>query len=492
MIRNYLILIVIIFYAIGCAEENKNSPELEPSVIDSAIVHLKNEPKPDKLFINDLDKIKEEGILRAITIYSSTSYFLYRGKPMGFEYELLSRLAKSLNLKLEIIIAKNMNELFKMLNRGDGDIVAHGMTVTEPRKEYVAFSNYLFLTHQVLVQRKPDNWRRLKLHQIKKRLITNPIELIGDTISVRAGTSYYHRLKNLSEEIGGKIFIDTLKGSIATDEIIKMLVEKKIKYTVADNNIAMINCSYYPELDISTPISFSQRISWAVRKNSPKLLEAVNNWIDKAKHGSDYYVIYNKYFKNKKSFRVRIQSEFYSKNSGKISRYDKIIKKYSAGIGWDWRLLSSLIYQESQFNPKARSWANAKGLMQMMDGTAKDMGVKSITNPEDNIRGGTKYLKILWNWWKEIPDSLERLKFVLASYNCGYGHVVDARKLAIKNNKNPNIWTDNVNEFLLKLEYPNYYQDDVVDYGYVRGTEPYNYVNDILERYKHYKKFIPI
>jgi len=491
MIKYYIFIALLGLFA-ACTENIENPTKDFDKQIDSVVVELKEASKTNTLFTKDFDEIKKDGVLKAITIYSGTSYFLYKGKPMGFEYELLTRLAKAMDLKLEIIIAKNMNELFKMLNRGDGDIVAHGMTVTEPRKEFVNFSNYHFLTHQVLVQRKPDNWRRMKLHQIKKKLVSNPIELIDDTIAVRTGTSYFHRLKNLSEEIGGKINIDTLHGSIATDEIIKMVVDKKIKYTVADNNIALINSSYYPELDINTSISFSQRIAWAVRKNSPNLLNTVNNWIDGIKKESDYYVIYNKYFKNKKSYKVRVKSEFYSKNSGKISRYDNLIKKYSSKIGWDWRLVSSLIYQESQFNPKAKSWVNAQGLMQMMSGTAKDMGVKRITDPEDNIRGGTKYLKVLWGWWKEIPDSLERMKFVLASYNCGFAHVIDARKLANKNNKNPNIWMDNVNEYLLKLTYPQFYQDDVVKYGYVRGIEPYNYVRDIIDRYEHYQKFIPI
>jgi len=210
----YFIVIVGIF--ISCTQNIEKSDEIEPALIDSVVVQLKEESKPNTVFIKDLDEIKTDGILKAITIYSSTSYFLYKGQPMGFEYELLTRLAKSLDLKLEIVIAKNINELFTMLNRGEGDIVAHGMTVTEPRKEFVSFSNYHFLTHQVLIQRKPDNWRKLKLHQIKKKLVSNPIELIGDTVSVRAKTSYSHRLKNLSSEIGGKIFIDTIKGNIAT------------------------------------------------------------------------------------------------------------------------------------------------------------------------------------------------------------------------------------------------------------------------------------
>jgi membrane-bound lytic murein transglycosylase F len=276
-------IIILSLLLLSCSKDLKNTEKNGNIEIDSAIAVLEEDDQVSNVYYKDLDRIKEDGVLRAITIYSGTSYFLYKGRPMGFEYELLERLADDLGLKLEIIIAKNNKELFKMLNQGDGDIVAHGMTVTEPRKNFVSFSNYHFLTHQVLVQRKPDNWRRLKAHQIKKRLVTNPIDLIGDTVSVRAKSSYFHRLKNLSSEIGGRINIDTLVGGITTEELIEMVVDKRIKYTVADNNIALINSSYYPELDINTPISFSQRISWAVRKNSPQLLQSINSWIDKMK-----------------------------------------------------------------------------------------------------------------------------------------------------------------------------------------------------------------
>ena len=120
-----------------------------------------------------------------------------------------------------------------------------------------------------------------------------PIELIGDTVSVRKNSSYFKRLLNLSKEIGGDIVIDSLEGSLSTDEIIKQVVDKKIKYTVADGNLAGIHASQYPILDISVPLSFSQRIAWAVRKESPVLLEAINNWIDEEKKTPDYYVIYS-------------------------------------------------------------------------------------------------------------------------------------------------------------------------------------------------------
>jgi len=472
----YLITALLI---VNCSNRSKELPKNKSTLQKPSIQR-------------DLHEIKSKGVLKAITIYSGTSYFLYKGEPMGFEYELLERYAKDLGVELEIIIAKNLDELFLLLNLGEGDIVAHGMTITEPRKELVDFTEYHYLTHQVLVQKKPDNWRKMKLHEIQRALVSDPVELIGDTVHVRNNSSYHHRLKNLSEEIGGKIIVDTLPGNLATDEIIKMVVDGKIKYTVADNNIASINSAYYPILDVKTPLSFSQRIAWAVRKNSPDLRDNLNNWINEFKSQVDYFVIYDRYFKNTRTNRRRVKSEFFSKNSGKISPYDDIVKKYSEKIGWDWRFVSSLIYQESRFDPKAKSWAGARGLMQLTKSTALEMGVKKVFNPEDNIKGGTRYLLNLWNRWEIIPDSIQRIKFVLASYNAGFNHIMDAKKLAAKFNADSEIWDDNVEVYILKLAYPNYYNDAVVNYGYLRGNETFSYVKEIFNRYDHYKQFIPL
>jgi membrane-bound lytic murein transglycosylase F len=438
----------------------------------------------------DLAEIKNEGKLRALTTYRNTSYFLYRGEPMGFEYELLKRFAEYLGVELEIHIAHDIDSLLYRLNSDDIDIVAHGLTITSARNKKVSFTDYLYLTNQVLVQRQPDNWRKMKWSKLQSFLIHDAIELIGDTVSVRKNSSYYHRLINLSTEIGGKIFIDPLPGELSTDEIIEMVVEKKIKYTVADKNIASINKSYFPILNIDVPISFSQRIAWAVKTNSTELTKAANEWLKEIKEDVDYYVIYNKYFNSPRSFRKRVKSEFLSLNNNKISKYDELIKTYSKNINWDWRLVASLIYQESRFKSRATSWAKAKGLMQLMPATAKELGIKNRNVPEDNIRGGTIYLKYLWDIFDEVNDSLQRIKITMAAYNCGFNHIIDAQKLAEKNGLDKLIWDDNVEEMILGLSYPKYYNDPLVKYGYVKGIEPYTYVKQIFERYEHYKKFI--
>lgn len=438
----------------------------------------------------DLDAIKKDGKLKALTVYSGTSYFLYKGQPMGYEYELLKHFAEYLDVELEIIVVKDMDELLNKLIAGEGDLVAHGLTVTSSRKKSVAFSNYLYLTKQVLVQKKPDNWRTMHWHKLENALIQDAIELLNDTVSIRSGSAYNERIQNLSEELGGVIHVEELPGSLQTEEIIKKVANGELKYTIADKNIASITASYYPVLDIEVPVSFSQRISWATRNNSPEILKAINLWLEDLKKEVDYYVIYNKYFKNKKDFRRRVKSDFYSLNNQEISPYDDLIQKHSENINWDWRLVASLIYQESRFDPNNSSWANAQGLMQIMPKTAEELGITNPNDPKQSIRGGTTYLNQLWHNFERIEDSIQRTKFTMASYNCGLYHVKDAQKLAKKRGLDALTWDDNVEDVVLGLSLPKNYTDPVVKYGYVRGIEPYNYVNQIFERYAHYTQFI--
>jgi len=438
----------------------------------------------------DLKQIKEKGRLIAITGYSATSYFIYKGQPMGYEYELLQSLAKNLDLELEMIIARDFDQIFQMLNRGDGDIIAYSITVTKPRAEKLAFTESINTTRQVLVQKKVENWRQKKLHEIERILIRNPVDLIGKKVYVWKNSAYYTRLQNLSDEIGGNIDIVEIPGSVSLEELIMKVDAGEIPYTVADENIALINKTYYPDIDVHTPLSFPQRLAWAVRKTSPDLLKAVNQWIRKMKSGSDYYAIYNKYYKNSHAFKKRMKSDYFSMTSDRISEYDDLIKTKADIIDWDWRLLSSLVYQESEFDPVVRSWAGAVGLMQLIPKTGKMFGASDLLDPEENIDAGAKYLKWLDKYWKEIEDPDDRLHFILASYNVGHEHVQDARRLAEKFDKDPDRWMDNIEYCLMQKSKKKYFNDPVVRYGYCRGKETVKYVKEILFRYSQYQEFI--
>ena len=461
--------LLILTIILSCSNPSESVKE---NASNSATVHVN-----DSINV-DMKEIVKRDTLRALTIYSPTSYFLYKGEVMGFEYDLLEGIAKKLELVLKIVVAEDMDKMFELLNKGEADIIAYGLTVTKERRKIVNFTYPYLKIHQVLVQKDT------------KEKIVDITELEGKRISVRQKSSYFQRIQNISDEIGAAIYIDTISGKYSTEEIIEMVHNEEIDYTIADNNLAYVNSTYYDDLDMSVPLSLSQNLAWAVRKNSPLLLEVINKFMKENVRQKNFNIIYNKYFKNKRTFAKRQGSEFYSKKTGELSKYDQLIKKYARKINWDWRLLASVIYQESRFEPKNRSWAGAGGLMQLMPRTAKSLGVTNVHHPEQNIKGGTKYLKQIWDKWANIPDSIQRIKFTLASYNCGLYHIIDAQNLAESLNMNPYVWDTEVENCILKLSKPKYYNKDLIKYGYARGREPYNYVQEIFYRFEIYNDLL--
>ncbi|HKJ41346.1 MAG TPA: transporter substrate-binding domain-containing protein, partial [Sunxiuqinia sp.] len=417
---------------------------------------------------NELAKIMKSGKLRAVVDYNSTNYFVYRGRPMGFKYELLQHLAADMGVNLEISVSNNLKETFTGLENGNYDLIAKNLTVTKNREKIIEFTTPLEQTRQVLIQRKPRNWRNMTQQAIDDSLIRNQLDLAGKEIHVQKNTSYYRRLVNLSDEIGANITIveDTIYG---VEQLVSMVAKGDIDYTVCDENVAKVNQSYYPNIDISTPISFPQNIAWAVQNGSKEWLKYLNNWIRNFKKTAEFRILYRKYFENSRT-RSMVNSEFHSLGGGHISPYDKLIKAAAKKADLDWRLVAAVIYNESKFNPDAESWAGAYGLMQVMPESADLFHINDYEPPAQNIKVGVKLLKWLDdNFAKEIPDSTERIKFVLAAYNVGLGHVKDAQRLAEKYGKNPTKWDNNVDYFLLNKSASKFYKDPVVHWGYCRG-----------------------
>lgn len=440
--------------------------------------------------ISRYEKIMERGKLIAITDYNSTSYFIYRGEPMGYEFEKLKMFAEYLGVNLEIKIENKLDKAFKALEKGEVDLIATGLTITTDRREAVDFTDPHTSTRQMLIQRLPENWRKMRTwDDIEKKLIRNPLELENETIYIQKGSIFRNRLENLANEIGGDIFIMESE-DLEMEQLIEAVANSEIDYTVADEHVAKVNEKYHSNIDVKTPVSFEQNLAWAVRKGSDSLLTVLNSWLQDFNKSLTSRYIYDKYFNNPRSV-YRVRSEYHSVSGGKISRYDEIIKDISDKYELDWRLLASLIYQESQFHPEVKSWAGAFGLMQLMPATAEIYGVDSTSPPRDQIEAGVRFIKSLdAQLPEEITDTTERVKFILASYNVGIAHIFDARRLADKHGKDPNTWTDHVDYYILNKSDPKYYRDSVVRYGYARGEETYNFVREILDRYEHYKNVI--
>lgn len=456
----YLLLLALAwtFFAGGC---RKHRPAAKPAV------HA------------DLPQIKDSGQLVVLTLYSSTTYFNYRGQEMGFQYELCEQFAQSLGVKLKVKVARNAGELIRMLLAGEGDLIAYNLPITRDRMDSLIYCGNEVITHQVVVQRSNG----------RAKPLTDVTQLVGKEIYVKPG-KYYERLVNLDQELGGGILIRRMASdSISLEDLITEVARGEIAYTVADDDIARLNKTYYPNLDIRLAVSFDQRASWAVRADCPLLAEAVNRWHAENRTSPAYAASMKRYFEISKSVP---HSPILSLREGKISHYDDLFKKYAAQIGWDWRLLASLAYTESNFDTTAVSWAGARGLMQLMPRTARAMGMPEgkEANPEESIKAAVKYLGITTRSFTEVPEG-ERINFVLASYNSGIGHVFDAMALAEKYGSNKYVWRDNVEKFVLLKSNEEYFTDPVCKHGYFRGQETYNFVREIMGRYEQYKKKIP-
>lgn len=434
------------------------------------------------------DMIKNRGTLIAVTDCGLLNYSMYDGKPSGFQYELLRDLCNTLDLKLELRVNDNIDSCYKWLEKGDVDLLATGISSTKANKQRYLLSNPILLQRSVLVQRLPSKWHDMSTgDEVENQLLRSTLDLGGKTVYVPKGSGMVMQLQHLSDEIGDTIYVvevDTLN----TLELIQMVSDKEIDYTVAEEHIARAAAKTAGDIDIKLPVSFERPIVWALRNhnNDSTMLYAVNEWLDGFQQQKMRGAFY-KYFKGEKNALATSNGI----HIGRISDIDAEIKKVAADIGWDWRLLASLIYQESKFVPDLESGRGAYGLMQLMPVVMERYGVSYVSSAEEQIAAGGKLLQFLESALPEsITDSIQKKLFVLASYNSGLGHVLDARRLAEKYGRDPDVWTDNVDYFMLNKSKPQYYKDSVCRNGYARGVETCNFVEDVVERYKHYQVLI--
>lgn len=455
----------------------------------------------------DLDEIKARGQLTVLAPYNSTTYFLYRGEPLGYEFELLREFAKELGVALKVVVVTDRKSLYAMLNAGDGDIAAARLVPTDEDKQNVAFTRELYRTEPALVQQEvapdkanlpepveqalqPGPDEELPETEIQARRITRPAQLAGETVTLPEKSAYRRTLVELSDQISGEIHVVELGGKIEDEALAQKVAKGEVEFTVIQGNVAELKEAEFKNLKVRPAVGRAHSVSWAARKNAPELVGELNRWIEEKKNGALFDRLYKKYFVDRRSHLERVASEYLTSTTGKLCEFDPLLKKYAAELNWDWRLLGSQMFQESRFKPAARSWAGATGLLQLMPRTAREYGVRDALDPEDNVAGAVRFLKWLTERWaKRIPDETERLKFVLASYNTGAGHVEDAQRLTEKYGGDPKRW-DDVSYWLLQKSTQQYSADPVVKFGFCRGLEPVTYVSRILERFDHYKQFV--
>ena len=418
----------------------------------------------------DLEKIKELGEITVITRNNAHCYYTYKDKPMGFEYDLAKAFSDYLGVSLNVITA-HWEKLFDALNSGEGDFIAASLTVTPSREKLIDFSNeYLAIQQQVIIH--TNNYTVKKLEDLR-----------GKTIHVRRGTSYEERLNELVDDEGLDITI-RLHEDIPTEELIKMVAEKEIEVTIADSNIALLNRRYYPDVKIAFPIEEQQSLAWAVKKKRKGLQKAINQFFKKIKEDGTFAKIYKKYYSNVEIFDYVDLKKYHRRLKTRLPKYKEMIKKAAKKHGFDWRLIAAMVYQESHFSPRARSFTGVRGMMQLTLDTAKEVGIENRLDPKQSIIGGVKYLKSLYDRYDDGKEP-DRMLITLASYNVGHGHILDAQEIAEEKGLDPNSW-DSLQQILPLLRYSKYYKN--TKNGYCRGTEPVRYVNRIMTYYEILKR----
>jgi membrane-bound lytic murein transglycosylase F len=431
----------------------------------------------NKPFIRDFPQIAESGEINVLTLSGSMSYFIYKGEEMGYEYELIKSFADANNLRINLIPAANETRLAEMLTQGKGDLIACNIPITKEGKNRFRYCGRETIGEQVLVQRANR----------KDTILKDVPELIGKEIRVIHGSKYEHRLRNLNNELGGGIIIRAIEqDTITVEDLIEMVSRGEIAYTVSEAEMAKLNKTYYANLNIALKISHPQRSSWATNRQSPELARRIDEWFENNANTPRYRAIIKRYFEMSK---LPGDAPAPVIGNGAISPFDTIFKQYAAKIPWDWRLMASIAFQESKFHTDKVSWAGATGLMGVMPKTAAafDINPNDLINPEASISSATGLIKRLNRSFAAIQDENERIKFIIAAYNAGSGHIYDAQALAGKYGKNPEIWENNVEEYLKLKKLPEYYNDSVCKQGYCRGNETVHYVEAVLERWQYYK-----
>jgi membrane-bound lytic murein transglycosylase F len=412
-----------------------------------------------------LEAITERKEITVLTVNNAHCYYIYRDRPMGFEYDLAKAFSSYLGVRLKVVTT-SWDELYTKLTSGEGDFIAANLSFSKRPGPMVGLSDpYLVVKHQVVIHKDNSEIRKLE-------------DLRGRSVHVRRGSAYEDTLEELKRNKGWDIRIRRYE-DMPTEELIKMVGDKQIGITVSDSHIAMLNRRYYPDTRIAFSIGRPQSLSWAVRKGEKALLDKIDEFLRKIKQDGTFESIYEKYYGNVEDFDYVDLKKYHERLEERLPKYRPLIEKAAQKYGFDWRLISAMVYQESHFDPEATSFTGVEGIMQLTQETAADMGLRNRKSVEKSIMAGARYLRQLYNKF-DGAGSPDRLYFALASYNVGRGHVTDAQKIAAEKGLDPNSWAV-LEEVLPLLSYRKYYKKTA--YGYCRGTEPVNYVNRIRTYY---------
>lgn len=415
---------------------------------------------------NKLQQILELGVLQVGTRYGTSTFYLGSGGPVGFEYELARGFAEYLGVELAISPHYTLQEMLPLLSADQLDLIAAGVTITPKRHQQLAFGPaYQTISHELVFQQGKKRPRSLQ-------------DLTG-VLTVAAGSSHAETLQQIKLQQSELTIRWRETDTQDEEELLQQVLSGEIDYTVANTNTLGIMRRLYPQLSVGFTLQEAQNIAWALNKNQDDSLRgALIEYFGEIAQNGKLAVLEDKYFGHVRQFNYVDTTAFLKAAETVLPRYQGMFEKYSNDI--DWRLLAAMGYQESHWDPKAKSPTGVRGIMMLTLATAEELDVSSRLDPEQSIRGGATYLNKLIQRIPARIQAPDRLWFALAAYNIGLGHLHDARILTQRAGANPDLWID-VKQHLPLLRQKRFYQH--TRYGYARGDEAVRYVANIRRYY---------
>lgn len=422
---------------------------------------------------NLLDSIYQDNTLRIATRNGPTTYYREQGEMRGYEYDLAQRFATQLGVELEVISVDNLQDLFTTTGLGGVHLAAAGIADTPKRREKLAFSEPYYMVDTVVVYRAGEAKPR------------RAEDLLDKSIAVIANSSHAEALSHLQKQHPTLLWDELQR--LESIDFLEMVRDFHYDYALIDSNEFAINRELFPSLSVGMSIGEAQPLAWAVMKGrtSESLLEQINQFIQQQQNNGTLDQLISEYFDPSNDMSRGSAQTFTKRVDNVLPKYRDMIERVASELDMEWHLLAAMAYQESHWDPRAKSPTGVRGMMMLTQVTAKEMGITNRLDAEQSLRGGLKYFKkILDRLPARITDP-DRTNLALAAYNVGFGHLEDARIITQRQGKNPDLWQD-VKEHLPLLQKRRWYSK--TKFGYARGQEPVDYVTNIrrFESYLHW------
>ena len=414
--------------------------------------------------LTKLHQIQQEKTLKVGILFNPTSYFVDNSGPAGFEYDLIQAFGEYIDAEIELVPSYHVAELLPKLENGQVDLLVGGLTATTGRSKNFRYSPPYYYVSQKLVYKQG-------------RQRPTSFDKVDAPITVATQTSHHESLLRIKGEYP-ELQVNVTQ-SADPNELLEMLMSEEIDYTLADSHNLSLVRRYYPDISVAFTVEKKQALSWLLQKNRDDSLYALMiEFFGQMHESGELLALEDRYFGHVEKFNY-VDTRLFMKAVDKVlPTYQSWFEEYSGDL--DWRLLAAQSYQESHWDPRAKSPTGVRGIMMLTQPTAKQLGVKSRLDAESNIKGGAKYLRQLL---RRIPERIaphDRPWFALAAYNIGWGHVQDARRLTQSKGGNPDKWVD-VKKHLPLLRQKRFYK--TTRYGFARGDEAVNYVSNIRRYY---------